>query len=61
MIQCEAIKAAERLLTINIQQVMGAGKNIFYKLDQIRNMKRLNPYMILCRMRFYLDIIIPIS
>lgn len=44
MIQCEAIKAAERLLTINIQQVMGAGKNIFYKLDQIRNMKRLNPF-----------------
>lgn len=39
MIQCEASKAAERLLKINMQQVTGAGKDILFKLVQIRNMK----------------------
>ena len=41
MIQCEASKAAERLLKINMQQVTGAGKDILFKLVQIRNMKKL--------------------
>ena len=40
MIQCEASKAAERLLKINMQQVTGAGKDILFKLVQIRNMKK---------------------
>ena len=43
MIQCEASKAAERLLKINMQQVTGAGKDILFKLVQIRNMKKSSP------------------
>lgn len=43
MIQCEASKAAERLLEINMQQVTGAGKDILFKLNQIRNMKKSSP------------------
>jgi len=36
-------KAAERLLKINMQQVTGAGKDILFKLVQIRNMKKSSP------------------
>ena len=43
MLQCEASKAAERLLKINMQQVTGAGKDILFKLVQIRNMKKSSP------------------
>ena len=43
MIQCEASKAAEWLLKINMQQVTGAGKDILFKLVQIRNMKKSSP------------------
>ena len=43
MIECEASKAAERLLKINMQQVTGAGKDILFKLVQIRNMKKSSP------------------
>ena len=43
MIQCEASKAAERLLKINMQQVTGAGKDILFKLVQIRYMKKSSP------------------
>lgn len=43
MIQCEASKAAKRLLEINMQQVTGAGKDILFKLVQIRNMKKSSP------------------
>ena len=43
MIQCEASKAAESLLKINMQQVTGAGKDILFKLVQIRNMKKSSP------------------
>lgn len=43
MIQCEASKAAERLLKINMQQVTGAGKDILFKFVQIRNMKKSSP------------------
>ena len=43
MIQCEASKAAERLLKINMHQVTGAGKDILFKLVQIRNMKKSSP------------------
>lgn len=43
MIRCEASKAANRLMTIDMQQVTGAGKGCLHKLTKIRGMKRIEP------------------